>query len=394
MREDGLGFDPDKRAILKAAASMALVSISRELWALEAGEEVIDFADLDGYSIENGAENPRVKFFDLRRLTSWKTPQDDFFVFHQTRTVQASLADWRLRIGGFVDKPRELTLDQIRQRTGRRELAVTIECSGNNAHATANGQVSNGVWTGVGLAPILKECGLRPEAREVAFFGMDLERERDAPAASAHGRSLSVQDALDPDTMLAYAVNGSPLSPEHGFPLRLIVPGWYGMTQIKWLNRIEVLDRRYEGSHMARNYHTLREAGTVDAGTVLETSISKTRLKSVIARVTRRRDAKGGYAYRISGAAWGGPSALKAVEVRVDESAWRAARLGDRGGHFAWTLWSIDWNEARPGPHAVVSRAIDVAANLQPTAAEWQASVKSVREDNSQWVRRIVIPSA
>jgi DMSO/TMAO reductase YedYZ molybdopterin-dependent catalytic subunit len=394
MREDGLGFDPDRRAILKAAAGMALVGIPRELWALEEGEEVIDFADLDGYRVENGAENPRVKFFDLRRLTSWKTPQDEFFVFHQTRTVQASLADWRLRIGGFVDKPRELTLDQIRQRTGRRELAVTIECSGNNAYATANGQVSNGVWTGVGLAPILKECRLRPEAREVAFFGMDLERERDAPAAAAHGRSLSVQDALDPDTMLAYALNGSPLSPEHGFPLRLIVPGWYGMTQIKWLNRIEVLDRRYEGSHMARNYHTIRGAGTLDAGTVLETSISKTRLKSVIARVTRRKDAKGGYAYRISGAAWGGPSALKAVEVRVDESAWRAARLGERGGDFAWTLWSIDWNEARPGPHALVSRAIDVAANLQPTSAEWQASVISIREDNSQWVRRIVIPSA
>ena len=394
MREDSLDFDPDRRAILKAAAGMALVGIPRELWALEEGEEVIDFADLDGYRVENGAENPRVKFFDLRRLTSWKTPQDEFFVFHQTRTVQASLADWRLRIGGFVDKPRELTLDQIRQRTGRRELAVTIECSGNNAYATANGQVSNGVWTGVGLAPILKECRLRPEAREVAFFGMDLERERDAPAAAAHGRSLSVQDALDPDTMLAYALNGSPLSPEHGFPLRLIVPGWYGMTQIKWLNRIEVLDRRYEGSHMARNYHTIRGAGTLDAGTVLETSISKTRLKSVIARVTRRKDAKGAYAYRISGAAWGGPSALKAVEVRIDESEWRAARLGERGGDFAWTLWSIDWNEARPGPHAVVSRAIDVAANLQPTSAEWQASVKSTREDNSQWVRRIVIPSA
>jgi len=394
MRADSLGFDPDRRAILKAAASMALASISRETWALEAGEELIDFADLDGYSVENGAENPRAKFFDLRRLTSWKTPQEDFFVFHQTRTVQASVADWRLRIGGFVDKTRELTLDQIMQRTGRRELAVTIECSGNSGYATANGQVSNGVWTGVGLAPVLEECGLRPEAREVAFFGMDLEREHDAPAAAAHGRSLSVQDALDPNTMLAYRLNGSPLSPEHGFPLRLIVPGWYGMTQIKWLNRIEVLDRRYEGSHMARNYHTIRELGTLDAGTVLETSISKTRLKSVIARVTRRNDTKGGYAYRISGAAWGGPSPVKAVEVRVDGSAWRAARLGERGGDFAWSLWSIDWNDARPGPHAIVSRAIDVAAHLQPTSAEWQESVKSMREDNSQWVRRIVIPSA
>jgi len=114
----------------------------------------------------------------------------------------------------------------------------------------------------------------------------------------------------------------------------------------------------------------------------------------VVARVTRRKDAKGGYAYRISGAAWGGASALKEVEVRVDESAWRTARLGERGGDFAWTLWSMDWHEARPGSHAVVSRAIDAAGNVQPTLAEWQASVKSMREDNSQWVRHIVIPSA
>ena len=376
------------------AASIGLAGIPRELWALAEGEEVVDFADLEGYSVENGAENPRVKFFDLRRLTSWKTPQDEFFVFHQTRTIEASLADWRLRIGGFVNKPMELTLDQIRQRTGRRDLAVTVECSGNSGYATANGQVSNGVWTGVALAPILKECGLRPEAREVAFLGMDLERERDARTAAAHGRSLYVQDAVHPSTLLAYALNGSPLSPEHGFPLRLIVPGWYGMTQIKWLNRIEVLDRRYEGSHMARNYHTIRDAETLDAGTVLETSISRTRLKSVIARVTRRTDTKGGYVYRVSGAAWGGPSALKAVELRVDGSPWRAAQLGERAGDFAWVLWSIDWKPGSPGPHTLVSRAIDVAGNVQPTAAEWQASLKSVREDNSQWVRRIVIPVA
>src|SRR5438552_15764869 len=115
---------------------------------------------------------------------------------------------------------------------------------------------------------------------------------------------------MDANVILAFALNGVPLPPDHGFPLRLIVPGWYGMTQIKWLTRIEVLDRRYEGTHMARNYHTIR-----DDGMLIETSISKTHVKSVVARVTRRKDPAGLYVYKIAGAAWGGPSPVKSVEV-------------------------------------------------------------------------------
>jgi DMSO/TMAO reductase YedYZ molybdopterin-dependent catalytic subunit len=191
---------------------------------------------------------------------------------------------------------------------------------------------------------------------------------------------------MDANVMLAFALNGKPLTPNHGFPLRLIVPGWYGMTQIKWLNRIEVLDRRYEGAHMARNYHTIR-----DDGTLVETSISKNHLKSVVARVTRRKDSIGRYDYKISGAAWGGPSTVKTIEVSIDGGPWRDAIPGERHGDFAWTLWSLDWPEVRPGSHTLVSRAIDAHGNVQPTEAEWQKSIKTLRENNSQWVRRIII---
>src|SRR5262249_52501471 len=148
---------------------------------------------------------------------------------------------------------------QITQRTDKRNLATTIECSGNSPYGAANGQVSTGTWTGVGLAALLKECGLKPEAREVVFFGADKERERADAIELPHGRSMYVQDALDPNALLAFALNGKPLPADRGFPLRVIVPGWYGMTQIKWLSRIEVLDRRYEGTHMARNYHSIRD---------------------------------------------------------------------------------------------------------------------------------------
>jgi len=374
-----MSFDPGRRQMLKAALAIIVLPLGQD-------EELVDFADLSGFRVENHAATPRVRFYDLRHLTTWKTPSDDFFIFHQTDTPTIQVADWRLRISGFVERPREFTLDELKQRPDKRDLGVVIECSGNTPRVAANGQVSNGLWTGVALASILRECGVKPEAREVAFFGADLERERAGGPEVLHGRSLFIQDAMDPNVMLAYLLNGDPLPPDHGFPLRLIVPGWYGMTQIKWLSRIEVLDRRYEGTHMSRNYHTIREAGVL-----MESSISKTHLKSVVARVTRRRNANGRYAHRISGAAWGGPSPLKTVEVSIDGGAWRAATFGESGGPFAWTLWSLDWPDATAGSHTLVSRAIDAAGTIQPTEAEWQRNMKSLRENNSQWPRLIVL---
>lgn len=376
-----MSSDFTRRDMLKAAAVLMLRQIGD-------GEEAVDFADLATFKVENHAATPRVKFFDLRHLTSWKTPEEEFFVFHQTETPVIQPEKWRLEIRGFVERPREYTLSELQQRADKRDVGVTIECSGNTPRVAANGQVSNGMWSGIGLASILQECGVKPEAREVAFFGMDTERERaDAPEVP-HGRSMYLQDALHPSVMLAYALNGKPLLPDHGYPLRLIVPGWYGMTQIKWLQRIDVLDRRYEGAHMARNYHTVRE----DDGILLESSISRNHLKSVVARVTRRKNPAGAYSYKISGAAWGGPSALKTVEVSIDGAAWKPAALGERQGDFGWTLWSLDWTNAGSGSHTLVSRAIDSAGHVQPTEAEWQKGMRTVRENNAQWVRRIVIP--
>lgn len=380
---------PGRRDILKAAAAMAFAGIPPELWAPAEGEELLDFDDLGNFKVENHAETPRVKFFDLRRLTSFNTPEDEFFTFHQTQTPDINAADWRLRVGGFVEKPQEFTLDQIRQRSDKRDLAVTIECSGNVAFGAANGMVSNGMWSGVGLASLLKDCGVKPEAREIVFFGADLERARPDAVEIPHGRSVYLQDAMDPNAMLVYSLNGNPLPRDRGFPLRVIVPGWYGMAHIKWVSRLEVLDRRYEGIHMSRNYHTLREGEMP-----IETSISKMRLKSVVARVTRQKDASGTFTTRIGGAAWGGSGVLKSVEVGIDGAAWRPAKLGQSGGSFAWTMWTLDWKDIKAGAHTIVSRAIDAAGNVQPTAAEWKQSIKTLREDNSQWPRRIIIKPA
>ncbi len=359
-------------------------------------EELVPFRDIGpDFTVEAQQENPRIKCFDLRGLTSWATPVEEFFAFHQTQTVRVDAGAWRLRIGGLVKRPAEYTLAELLRRTDRRDLPVTIECSGNSANPRImNGLVSNAVWTGISLATVLGECGIEPDAREVVFLGADAEQENKWEAGNAsflspHGRSIFVQDALSPNNLLAFAIGGKPLPAEHGFPLRLIMPGWYGVAHVKWLARIEVIDRRYEGRHMARNYQSLRAAQSPEGQIWLDTSISRNNLKSVIARVVRRH--AGGLAYRITGAAWGGPAAIQGVEVRVDSGPWRPATIDRQGTDFAWVLWSLDWNDASQGLHTLVSRAVNARGDIQPTREELRHRLISNREDNSQWPRVVMI---
>ncbi len=391
---------------MKSAAGvawLAALGIPESVWALQDGEELVTLTDYtDAFQIEASASTPRVRCFDLRQLTSWVTPADAHYAFSQTRAPEVDASTYKLRIGGFVTRPLEFTLDELKARADRRDEAVTLECSGNSTRPQRmSGLLSNGVWTGVGLKSILDEAGVKPEAREVLFLGLDIEKEKKFQAGNReyqapHGRSIYLADALHPDTMLAFALNGQPLPREQGFPLRLLVPGWYGMTQVKWLGRIEVLDRRYEGQHQVRNYLSLRSIDTPDGPTFIDTSISKNRLKSIVARVTRRRrDAD--MVYTISGPAWGGQAPIAAVEVQVDGGPWRpaaiaasneAARLPSKG-KYSWVLWSYTVPNLPPGPHTVVSRAIDVNGKVQPTDSERKAEIASGREDNAQWPRQI-----
>jgi DMSO/TMAO reductase YedYZ molybdopterin-dependent catalytic subunit len=379
------------------AAALAALGIPSRVWALQDGEEPVTFTDYTAdFKVEAQPASPTVRCFDLRTLTTWATPNEDFYAFHQTTTPQVDPAAFRLRIGGLVDKPMELTLAQLMARPGKRDEAVTLECSGNSNRPTRMaGLLSNGVWTGVPLAPLLKEAGLQPDAREVVFLGADPEKEKKWQAGNRefvapHGRSVYVQDALNPEAMLAFHLNGQPLPAKNGFPLRLILPGWYGMTQVKWLTRIEVIDRRYEGQHMARNYLSLRAVDSPEGPVWLDQSISKTNMKSVVARVTRRK-AGVGWDYRISGPAWGGQTPIEGVEVQVDGGPWQRARIDDRRGKYAWLLWSLNVKDLTPGKHTLVSRAIDAKGVTQPTEDERRVRLASGREDNSQWVREIVV---
>jgi DMSO/TMAO reductase YedYZ molybdopterin-dependent catalytic subunit len=379
-----------------ASAWIAALGIPEAAWALQAGEELVTFTDYtDAFKVEFSPANTRVKCFDLRRLTTWATPNDEFYAFAQTTTQKVDPATYRLKVSGFVNKPREFTLAEIMARADRRELPVTLECSGNSTRPNRmSGLVSNGVWTGVGLASLLKECGVTPEAREVVFLGLDMTNEKKTIGAEQvelnHGRSIYVQDALNPEAMLAFSLNGQPLPADQGFPLRLILPGWYGMTQIKWLDRIHVLDRRFEGQHMTRNYLAVRNIAGDGSPIWLDTSISKTHMKSVVARVAKRR-AGNDWAFRITGPAWGGQVPIAHVDVQIDDGPWQRATLEPSRGQYAWRLWSLTVNNLAPGPHKLHSRATDANGKVQATAEERRKLLGGGREDFSIWTREILV---
>ena len=322
------------------------------------------------------------------QLSSWITPNEDFFtVSHYNRPVLKP-EEWRLHIGGLVERPISLTLEQIQARA-RQEVTFTLECGGNHGFNWFTGGIGNARWAGTPLAPILQAAGIKKNGIEVVFFGSDEgdEEVRDIKMKQNFSRSMSVEEALAPANLLCYEMNGEPLPPLHGFPLRLIAPGWYGVANVKWLKRIEVVDKRWAGRFMAKDYVTIREEPR-ENGEVVWTQkvVGPALLKSVTAKVTMK-DGK----HRIYGAAWGRP--IQRVEVRIDDGPWRAATI-DRGQEheFAWKFWHLDWEDAAAGEHTITSRAIDRAGHVQPAMSDPViANKRTYWESNGQITRRIRI---
>ena len=321
-------------------------------------------------------------------LDSWITPNDKFFsIAHFNRPV-IDASTWKLEIDGLVKKPMTLTLADIKARP-RQEVTFTIECSGNHGLPFFNGGIGNARWAGTPLAPILKEAGVLDSGIEVVFWGTDegeITRPDDVKFKQNFARSMSLADAMDPKNILCYEMNGAPLPPDNGFPLRLIAPGWYGIANAKWLKRIEVRDRRFESRFMGRDYVTLREEDHNGETVWVETSVGRARLKSAPARVTHI-----GSDYRIVGAAWGAP--IDRVEVKIDDGPWMPATIDhSEEAEFAWKIWSLDWPNPPAGEHTVTSRAIDTSGNIQPAMDDpWIAKKHTYWESNGQVTRRIQI---
>ena len=282
---------------------------------------------------------------------------------------------WRLEIGGLVERPQVLSLAALRALPSR-SVAVTLECAGNGRGQLSprypsvpwlEEGVSTAQWTGVPLADALACAGLHADARELVFRGAD--RGLDRGVEHDYARSLPIDEAMKPDVLLAYAMNGQPLLPQHGRPLRLIVPGWYGMASVKWLARIEAMDRPFDGLQQAVSYRFKKQAGEAGVPCALMRVNSLMAPPGIPDFYSRRRFLAAGRV-TLTGRAWsGGGTPVAGVEFAID-GAWREARIEASQGRFAWCRWSFEW-DATPGEHQLACRATDGAGNAQPEEPEW-----------------------
>jgi DMSO/TMAO reductase YedYZ molybdopterin-dependent catalytic subunit len=324
------------------------------------------------------------------QLKDWVTPNQEVFQVQHYGVPEFDPGKWQLEISGLVRKPRAWTLAELKARR-RTTVTATLECSGNSSGPKFMGAIGNVRWTGTRLAPLLDECAPLKRGIEAVFFGADqkVEKIREKDYTQHFARSLALSDALSHEVLLAYEMNGEPLPKSHGAPLRLIVPGWFGIAWVKWLARIEIMDRRYMSKYMAREYVTIR--GEERDGTTIwrETSVGPMDVKSIIARALRRSDRT----VRLSGAAWTDGTPLRAVEVKIDDGQWLPASLDrSRASKYSWTFFSFDWRNPIAGEHTVVSRAIDRSGRVQPAADDPEIQLKRTYwEANQQWPRRIRI---
>jgi DMSO/TMAO reductase YedYZ molybdopterin-dependent catalytic subunit len=286
-------------------------------------------------------------------------------------------ASWRLRMGGLVSRPLEVDLAELR-RLPAKTLRVTLECAGNGRGQVSprypsvpwlEEGVSTAEWTGVPLAVLLNELRPKKSVREIVFHGAD--RGFDRGIEHAYSRSLGLAEAMHEDVLLAYDMNGAPLLPQHGAPLRLLVPRWYGMASVKWLERIEAIDHAFDGVQQALSYHFRAAAG--DPGI----PCTRMRVNSLMVPpgipdfFGRRRTVQAGEV-KVLGRAWSGDGEIRRVEFAVD-GYWQDAALDAPAGPHAWLCWRARW-QAAPGAHELRCRATDETGAVQPLEPPWDVA--------------------
>jgi DMSO/TMAO reductase YedYZ molybdopterin-dependent catalytic subunit len=289
---------------------------------------------------------------------------------------EASADTWRLEVDGAVERPLSLSLDDIRSRPTI-TLPVTLECAGNGralmtprpvSQPWLHGAVGTAAWTGTPLASLLREAGVRDGAVAVSFLGADRGVEGDVE--QRYERALSMDEAMRDEVLVVHAMNGEPLLPQHGSPLRLIVPGWYGMASVKWLMRIRVLDEPFSGYQQDVSYRLRAEEEEPGE------PVTRIRPRSLMippgwpSFPQRERFVEAG-TVELRGRAWSGQGPIVQVEVSTDGGTlWADATLEDELGPHAWRGWSFGW-AAEPGEHELACRATDATGESQPDEAAW-----------------------
>ena len=301
-------------------------------------------------------------------------PNAHFYVRNHFQIPRLDPSTWRLAIGGLVDRPLGLSLRDLSHMPSETRV-VTLECAGNGRSLLQPpvagekwhlGAVSTAEWTGVPLAEVLDRAGIKSEAREVLFRGADAGTLPGSMETASFERSLTLDDAREAGALLAYAMNGESLPIQHGYPLRVIVPGWYAVTSVKWLTEIEVIGHPFNGHFQTGAYFYEWQRN----GRVVREPVTLQRVRALITEPGAGETVDGGD-LAIRGVAWSGAAQIARVEVRVGGGAWQEARLvGERKRH-SWQWWELITRIEQPGTTTVRARATDLAGRTQPEGPEW-----------------------
>ncbi len=381
-----------RRDILRGGLAIAgLGVIGLPEWALPViaqGETLVPFTDIpDNVRWE---VPPDRRTLDLRTIDGPLTPAAQFATTQHYGHPDVDMTTYKLKVSGLVDRPVQFTLDELKK-MGNSELVAGFECSGNRG--PLQGLCGNGRWTGLPLKKVLDAAGVKASAREFVFFGADKGVDEEVEWRTAKykidvpfGRSLPREKALSPELFLAHSLNGAPLTRHQGAPLRLIVPGWYGVANVKWLSQIHIQQDAYLGKYQARWYRTVRGEMIDGEMKYMETAVTHMNLKSFIGRVTRS-----GTECKVVGVVLNDGTPVKSVEVKVDEGPWQAAVLDPTTkDKYGWKLFTYTWKDPAPGAHTLVSRVTDVTGAVQPTAMDLE-NKKSFLEENSQAPRKVMV---
>lgn len=318
------------------------------------------------------------------------TPNDLFFMRNRFSHPEIDAAGWRLEVTGLVERPLSLSYDDLLAMPSR-SFPVTLECAGNGRSGMdpmpegepwEYGAVSTAEWTGVPLHLLLEAAGVADGVTEIVAQGADRGKVSEARGEEPFARSLPLAKALDPDTMLAYTMNGEPLPVAHGFPVRLLVPGWYGMASVKWLASLRAIRGEFDGFFQVDRY-IMRSPQSGDP----PLPVTQTGVRSIITTPRNGASAHVG-THLVRGYAWSGAAAATAIEISTDGgSTWQPAHWTSGEARYAWRSWEFHWQADTPGPAILQSRARDAAGNEQPRHAPWNDlgycnnAIQSIRID-------------
>ena len=379
-----------RRVLQGGLAAAGLSALGIPEWAfpvLAQGETLVPFTDLPETFPAPAADR---RVLDIRTIDGPFTPRDKFFTTQHYGHPDVDPVAFRLKVSGLVDRPLSLSLDELKKMgaAGSGGRLRVLRATGGRCRALS----SNGRWTGVPLRAVLDRAGVKESAREFVFFGADKGEEevefrtQKYKVEQQFGRSLSREKAMSREPFVAWALGGEPLTKHQGAPLRLLVPGWYGVANVKYLSEIHLQEDEYLGKFQARWYRTLR--GETINGEVkwTERAVTHMQLKSYIARVSQA-----GGAHKVLGVVLNDGTPIKSVEVKVDEGPWQAATLDPSTREkFGWKLFTYTWTGATPGEHTLVSRVTDVNGQVQPTEKDLEVK-KTFLEDNSQYPRKVKV---